>query len=156
MPDAMNVEDMITIIEGIVKGIDKNVEYLTNLDQAIGDGDHGITLRNGFKVILDRIGELKGKDAGKILETVGHALISNVGGAAGPPPAATAPRATAPGRGAGALPHNGVCPLYSSTGTRETSAGGWLFNRLVVVFSVFFSSVTPAAGMSFGIAAPGG
>ena len=84
MPDAMNVEDMITIIEGIVKGIDKNVEYLTNLDQAIGDGDHGITLRNGFKVILDRIGELKGKDAGQVLETVGNILISSVGGAAGP------------------------------------------------------------------------
>ena len=84
MPDSVNVEDMIRIIEGIVKGIDRNVEYLTNLDQAIGDGDHGITLRNGFKVILDRIGELKGKDAGQVLETVGNTLISSVGGAAGP------------------------------------------------------------------------
>jgi len=84
MPDSVNIEDMIRIIEGIVKGIDRNVEYLTNLDQAIGDGDHGITLRNGFKVILDRIGELKGKDAGQILETVGNILISSLGGAAGP------------------------------------------------------------------------
>jgi len=84
MPDSVTVEHMIRIIEGIVKEIDRNVEYLTNLDQAIGDGDHGITLRNGFKVILDRIGELKGKDAGQVLETVGNILISSVGGAAGP------------------------------------------------------------------------
>lgn len=84
MSDSVNVEDMIRIIEGIVKGIDGNVDYLTGLDQAIGDGDHGITLRNGFKVILDRIAELKGKDAGQVLETVGNILISSVGGAAGP------------------------------------------------------------------------
>ena len=75
IPISVNVEDMIRIIEGIVKGIDRNVEYLTNLDQAIGDGDHGITLRNGFKVILDRIEELKGKDAGQVLETVGYILF---------------------------------------------------------------------------------
>lgn len=84
MSDSVSVGEMVQIIEAIVRGIDENVEYLTNLDQAIGDGDHGITLRNGFKVILDRIGDLKEKDAGQVLETIGNILISSVGGAAGP------------------------------------------------------------------------
>jgi dihydroxyacetone kinase-like protein len=84
MSNSVNVEEMIQIIKAIVRGIDENVDYLTSLDQAIGDGDHGITLRNGFKVILDRIGDLKGKDAGQVLETIGNLLISGVGGAAGP------------------------------------------------------------------------
>ena len=77
-------ERALAVIEGIADGIEKNVEYLTKLDQAIGDGDHGISLWKGFRVVKEKLSDLKGKDIGAILNNVGQTLIANVGGAAGP------------------------------------------------------------------------
>lgn len=81
MPDSTIV---IEIIRGIATDIEKNLEYLTQLDQVIGDGDHGINLTNGFRTINRRLDELKGKEIGEILKSVGTMLVSNVGGTAGP------------------------------------------------------------------------
>jgi phosphoenolpyruvate---glycerone phosphotransferase subunit DhaL len=74
----------LAVIDGISNGIEKNVQYLTELDQAVGDGDHGINLGKGFRAVKEKLSELKGKDIGVILNTVGQTLIANVGGAAGP------------------------------------------------------------------------
>nr|WP_196592975.1 dihydroxyacetone kinase subunit DhaL [Pectinatus sottacetonis] len=58
---------------------------LTDLDQAIGDGDHGINMARGFESVLKKIDLLEeNTDAALILKTVGMGLISSVGGAAGP------------------------------------------------------------------------
>jgi dihydroxyacetone kinase-like protein len=84
MADTVSTDEIIIIIENIAHEIERKTDYLTSLDQAAGDGDHGISLRNGFRIVLDRIGELKGLDTEGILRTVGNLLISNVGGAAGP------------------------------------------------------------------------
>lgn len=84
MADSMDSEELLKIIEGIAHEIEKNIDYFTSLDQAIGDGDHGINLGKGFRAVLERLAELKGKDAGEILKLVGRILISNVGGAVGP------------------------------------------------------------------------
>jgi len=61
-----------------------NWEYLTSLDAAIGDADHGINMDRGFKAALAKLSSVEDKDAGTILKTVGMALISTVGGASGP------------------------------------------------------------------------
>ena len=60
-------------------------ELLTDLDAAIGDGDHGINLDRGFRELQRRIesGLLGGDEAGAVLEGAGRALISTVGGASG-------------------------------------------------------------------------
>ena len=60
-------------------------ELLTNLDAAIGDGDHGINLDRGFRELQRRIDEglLEVDRAGAILEGAGRALIGTVGGASG-------------------------------------------------------------------------
>jgi dihydroxyacetone kinase-like protein len=84
MADSVNSEEILKIIEGIAHGIIMNIDYLTTLDQAIGDGDHGINLGKGFRAVLEKLETLKGKDVGTILKSVGQILISNVGGAAGP------------------------------------------------------------------------
>lgn len=84
MPEVICSEEAITIIENIAHSIEQNLEYLTQLDQAIGDGDHGISLMKGFKVVLQKLNEFKGKNIGEILKQVGAILISNVGGAVGP------------------------------------------------------------------------
>lgn len=59
--------------------------YLTQLDAAIGDADHGINMQRGLQKIRERIdGNTPYEDVGTLLRTVAMTLISSVGGAAGP------------------------------------------------------------------------
>ena len=59
-------------------------QYLTGLDAAIGDGDHGINMDRGFQTVLVKIAPVRDKDAGTLLKTTGMALVGSVGGAGGP------------------------------------------------------------------------
>jgi dihydroxyacetone kinase-like protein len=59
-------------------------DYLTQLDAAIGDADHGINMDRGFKKVVEKLNSTEGKDIGVILRETGMALISSVGGASGP------------------------------------------------------------------------
>jgi phosphoenolpyruvate---glycerone phosphotransferase subunit DhaL len=58
-------------------------DYLTQLDAAIGDADHGTNMDRGFSAV---VGKLDGLDEppGKLLTTAGATLVSTVGGASGP------------------------------------------------------------------------
>jgi dihydroxyacetone kinase-like protein len=62
----------------------ENKEYLTELDSAIGDADHGINMDRGFRKVMEKLPDSKDKDIGGILKAVGMTRISSVGGAAGP------------------------------------------------------------------------
>lgn len=75
---------LLKMIEEITMVIGANKQYLTDLDQAIGDGDHGINLDRGFRAIKDKVEAVRDKDCGTILKTVAMGLISTVGGASGP------------------------------------------------------------------------
>ncbi len=57
---------------------------LVALDTAIGDADHGTNMDRGMKAAVEKLDGLEGDDIGAILKAVGMALISKVGGAAGP------------------------------------------------------------------------
>ncbi|HZC07980.1 MAG TPA: dihydroxyacetone kinase subunit DhaL [Ktedonobacterales bacterium] len=59
--------------------------YLTELDAAIGDADHGANMDRGFTAVMAKL-EAEGApaDVGAILKTVGATLVSTVGGASGP------------------------------------------------------------------------
>jgi phosphoenolpyruvate---glycerone phosphotransferase subunit DhaL len=57
---------------------------LTKLDAAIGDADHGTNMDRGMRKALERLDGLEGEDIGAALKAVGMALVSSVGGAAGP------------------------------------------------------------------------
>lgn len=59
-------------------------QYLTDLDSAIGDADHGINMDRGFTAVLDKLPTVAEADIGAILKTVGTTLVSTVGGASGP------------------------------------------------------------------------
>jgi len=61
-----------------------NKEYLTQLDSAIGDADHGANMDRGFRAALAKLPGVSDKDIGTILKTVGMTLVSTVGGAGGP------------------------------------------------------------------------
>jgi dihydroxyacetone kinase-like protein len=57
---------------------------LVRLDTAIGDGDHGTNMDRGMKKAVEKLDGTDGGDIGADLKTVGMALVSSVGGAAGP------------------------------------------------------------------------
>jgi phosphoenolpyruvate---glycerone phosphotransferase subunit DhaL len=59
-------------------------EYLTELDAAIGDADHGFNLDRGFAAVVESLPSLEGCDSGMVLKSAGMRLISTVGGASGP------------------------------------------------------------------------
>jgi phosphoenolpyruvate---glycerone phosphotransferase subunit DhaL len=57
---------------------------LVALDTAIGDGDHGTNMDRGMRKAVEKLGTVEGDDIGAMLKGVGMALVSSVGGAAGP------------------------------------------------------------------------
>jgi phosphoenolpyruvate---glycerone phosphotransferase subunit DhaL len=59
-------------------------EELVRLDTAIGDGDHGTNMDRGMRKAIEKLDAQEQADAGMVLKTVAMALVSSVGGAAGP------------------------------------------------------------------------
>jgi dihydroxyacetone kinase-like protein len=57
---------------------------LVRLDTAIGDGDHGTNMDRGMRKAVEKLDGTEGEDIGALLKAVGMALVSSVGGAAGP------------------------------------------------------------------------
>lgn len=72
-------------IEGVSNAVIAQKDFLTQLDREIGDGDHGINMARGFEAVLEKIEALDDTtNPGPVFQTIGKALMSNVGGAAGP------------------------------------------------------------------------
>jgi dihydroxyacetone kinase-like protein len=71
-------------IMGFAAVVAENKAYLTELDQAIGDADHGINMDRGMKAVVAKLGGLEDADIGTVLKNVGMTLVSTVGGAGGP------------------------------------------------------------------------
>jgi dihydroxyacetone kinase-like protein len=72
------------LIDAMHRVITEHAGQLTALDQAIGDGDHGINMARGFGVLQARRDELSALPLGRALQQAGTALMTSVGGAAGP------------------------------------------------------------------------
>lgn len=70
------------IIDALIDAIEVNAEMLSEVDGAIGDGDHGINMRKGFRIVRDELPEQVTLDAG--LELIGETLMDRIGGAMGP------------------------------------------------------------------------
>lgn len=64
--------------------ITNNREYLNNLDESIGDGDHGSNMFRGMKAVIDTLNIKKPNNVTDALKLTAMALISKVGGASGP------------------------------------------------------------------------
>lgn len=80
----MDTKKILAIIAAITKKIEAKKDFLTQLDNEIGDGDHGINLSRGFKSVEEKLPTFADKDIGAILKGVGTQLVSTVGGASGP------------------------------------------------------------------------
>jgi phosphoenolpyruvate---glycerone phosphotransferase subunit DhaL len=72
------------LFETVAQRIIASADELTDLDRAIGDGDHGANMRRGFEAVLAAVDELSAKELGESLKGVGTTLVMKVGGASGP------------------------------------------------------------------------
>jgi dihydroxyacetone kinase-like protein len=72
------------VVREMAAAMEENKRYLTKLDSEIGDGDHGNNMNRGFQAALDRLGGADASTPADVLKAVSMALISKVGGAAGP------------------------------------------------------------------------
>jgi dihydroxyacetone kinase-like protein len=72
------------LIVAVASRVIANADELTDLDRAIGDGDHGTNMRRGFEAVLAAADELSDKSFGESLTGVGTMLVMKVGGASGP------------------------------------------------------------------------
>jgi len=81
----VSYDDVVRWIRGFAAEIGTNKEQLTELDSAIGDGDHGINMDRGMSAVLGKVDTADhDQDIGALLKTVGMTLVSTVGGAGGP------------------------------------------------------------------------
>jgi len=82
--EIFQVKHVIKWMEKSNDKIGQNKEYLTSLDQAIGDGDHGINMTRGFQEVVNKITSQDYETTADALKDVAMTLISKVGGASGP------------------------------------------------------------------------
>jgi dihydroxyacetone kinase-like protein len=80
----VNRDNLIAWIEALTQVYAENKQYLTQLDSAIGDADHGINMDRGFQAVKADLAKNNPQDVSAALKTVAMALIRTVGGAAGP------------------------------------------------------------------------
>jgi dihydroxyacetone kinase-like protein len=77
-------DDVLRWVRTFAAEIEANKEYLTQLDAAVGDADHGINMQRGMSAVLGKLDDGGEGDVGGLLKTVGMTLVSTVGGAGGP------------------------------------------------------------------------
>jgi dihydroxyacetone kinase-like protein len=82
---SVGYDDVLSWIRRFASEVEANKDYLTQLDQAIGDADHGINMNRGMSAVIAKVdAEPADQDVGALLKTVGMTLVSTVGGAGGP------------------------------------------------------------------------
>jgi phosphoenolpyruvate---glycerone phosphotransferase subunit DhaL len=74
---------IVAWVERYAAYIAEQKDYLTQLDAAIGDADHGANMNRGFQAVLAKKDDLKTCDIGALFKVVAMTLISTVGGASG-------------------------------------------------------------------------
>jgi dihydroxyacetone kinase-like protein len=72
------------LIRRVTQTLIDHVQELTALDQAIGDGDHGLNMRRGALAIQARLGDLAGQSLNEALRTRGMSCMATIGGSSGP------------------------------------------------------------------------
>ena len=82
---SVSYDEVVAWVRASAAQVAENKDYLTQLDAAIGDGDHGINMNRGMSAVVGKLDEAAGEqDIGALLKTVGMTLVSSVGGAGGP------------------------------------------------------------------------
>ena len=80
----LNIAILTDWINRYANQISDNKAYLTELDAAIGDADHGINMQHGFEAVQQRLPGFAGEPMSVFFKNIGMTLLSKVGGASGP------------------------------------------------------------------------
>ena len=72
------------LVRALAATVIEHADELTSLDQAIGDGDHGLNMKRGFEAVLATLPGLADKSLPEMLKAIGMTLVMKVGGASGP------------------------------------------------------------------------
>ena len=72
------------MIQNATQTLVDHLDELTALDQAIGDGDHGLNMRRGAQAIQAKLAEMEGKGLHESLKTMGKTCVAMIGGSSGP------------------------------------------------------------------------
>lgn len=75
---------LLEVLNRIIADVAEQKDYLTQLDNVIGDGDHGINLDRGFKAVQEAVPSYADMEVDEILKDVGKKLMKVVGGSSGP------------------------------------------------------------------------
>lgn len=81
---SIELDGVLAWIRELASRIEQQRGYLTELDSAIGDADHGANLNRGFKAVVERLEASPPSDIATAFKTVAMVLIGKVGGASGP------------------------------------------------------------------------
>jgi dihydroxyacetone kinase-like protein len=73
-----------SLVRAAAEQVIASAPELTELDQAIGDGDHGANMKRGFEAVLGKLDTIGTQPVDEALKTIGKTLVMTVGGASGP------------------------------------------------------------------------
>lgn len=83
MSDTITAAQMVRIIERMCDAIEQQKDYLSELDGALGDGDHGVNMAKCFREVRKKLPENQDKDVGALLKSEGMVVLNSTGGAMG-------------------------------------------------------------------------
>jgi len=81
---SMGVDNFVNWLRDAAAVLHDNAAYLTELDSAIGDADHGANMDRGFQAVVAVLDETTFESADELMKKAGMTLVSKVGGASGP------------------------------------------------------------------------
>jgi len=84
MTDTVSSASLQEWIRAFARLVAENRNHLTDLDAAIGDGDHGANMDRGMRAAVAALDEAKPETAAALFTKVGMTVVSTVGGASGP------------------------------------------------------------------------
>lgn len=84
MTDTDTQRAVLAAVDRVADRLEAEKGYLTDLDSAIGDADHGTNMARGFRAVADQCADMEDADVGEVVKKVGVTLVSEVGGASGP------------------------------------------------------------------------
>lgn len=83
MGNIITADRLHQVLVELCDTIEEQKDYLSELDGAIGDGDHGVNMAKCFRGVKIKLQEYQGENVGSVLNTVGIEVMNSVGGAMG-------------------------------------------------------------------------
>lgn len=84
MKETVDYDSVVAMLQSAAGGLKENRDYLSQLDSATGDGDHGTAVAKVAKAVTETIEKSEDKDLKKLLKAIGWAVLSTDAGSTSP------------------------------------------------------------------------